>query len=259
MTHFVRARIALLSTSFALLSLMTAGLLFKNDANLWLMETTSDAGFVLSDIFISGLERTKQSDVEAVLDVDSGMPVLAIDLAEIQSKIEALPWVKHAEINRTLPGSLHISIVERQPFALAQLNGQVNLIDPEGIAITDRGLAAYKDLILIVGAFAPSDLKQFKQMILAHETLAQQVRSAVWVNNRRWDLIFENGIRVKLPSFGADNFDARGAWDRLTDLNNRFNILEREVSVIDLRLPDRLVVRVTPTGRLKMAGDEWAL
>lgn len=50
---------------------------------------------------------------------------------------------------------------------------------------------------------------------------------------------FENGIAVRLPED-----DVPGAWTRLATLEHDYKILERDLEFIDLRLPDRLIVRV---------------
>ena len=257
--NFVRARMAMISASFGFLALATAAVFVRNDANLWLMETTSDAGLVLSDIEISGLNRTKHRDIEAILDVDTGMPLLAIDLAALQSRIEGLPWVKEAVVNRQLPGKMTIDIKERVPFALSQLNGKVNLVDPDGVVVTDKGLGEFKDRVLVVGNVGKIQLSEFNQLLNSHPVVGDRVRSAVWVNDRRWDIVFKNGIRVKLPSSMADTYNMQTAWTRFAELNKQHSLLEREVSVIDMRMHDRLVVRVTPAGRVKMSGEEFAL
>ncbi len=259
MTQIVRNNLRPLTGGTLLLLLAVFMVLLRQEANNWFMETSSDAGFVLTDVDITGLARTRNRDIEAVLDIDNGMPMLAIDLGDLQARIEALPWVKQVEINRVLPGKLFISVTEREPYALSQRNGQVSLIDPDGASITDRGLAAYSDLILIVGEVDAEDLRAFDRLKDAAPALAGRIKSAVRVDGRRWDIIFKNGVRVKLPAALQQPYGLHEAWTRFEELNRKHQLLEREVSVLDLRLADRLVARVTPDGRRKMQGKEWAL
>ncbi|MBO6505569.1 MAG: cell division protein FtsQ/DivIB [Kordiimonadaceae bacterium] len=256
---YIRTRMAMISASFGFLALATVAVLLKIDTNILWMETTSDAGLVLSNVEISGLQRTNIRDVEAVLDVDTGMPLLAIDLVALQARVEALPWVKEATINRQMSGDMIIEIEERVPFALSQLNGQVNLIDADGVAITNRGLGAFEGLVLLVGKVSRQHLMEFQTLMQANPEIGSQIRSAIWVNDRRWDIVFKNGIRVKLPSALAEAYNMQSAWNRFVDLNREHRLLDREVSVIDMRMNDRLVVRVTPAGRVKMSGEELAL
>ena len=241
------------------LGIVVSAEVWKTQTNTLIIETTRDAGLVLSDLHISGLQRTKRDSILAVLDVDNGMPLLSVDLAALQKRIEALPWIKRAEVSRILPGGLNISITEREPFALLQSKGKVALIDRDGTTITDRGLAEFSELPLIVGAISPDDLRYFENMRQIAFGVTGRIKSAVRIGNRRWDFIFDNGIRVKLPEDIAPDYNAATAWEKFILLNQSHNLLSREISVIDMRTPDRLILRITPEGQRKMAGKEKAL
>mgnify|MGYP003646778424 CR=1 FL=1 len=227
-------------------------------ANRWFLETTRNAGFVLSNLKIEGIERTKENEILATLDVDDGLPLLGIDLMGIQARIEALPWVKTATVTRVLPGDLHINVVERQPYALWQHSGKVRLIDEDGVIITNRGLVEFSDLMLVVGDGGPTESGELFKMLRLEPSLFERVRTAIRVGQRRWDLVFDNGVRVKLPEDFAGKYDGAGAWGRFVRLQQKHRLLEREVSVIDMRIEDRVVMRVTPTGRRQMDGKEWS-
>lgn len=259
MTSVLRPHFAFAAAMLLLAATVASATLWKQDANGWLLETTRDAGLVLNDLRIVGLERTREQDLLAVLDVDDGMPLLAVDLASLQHRIEALPWVKQAVVSRQLPGGLSIAVSERKPYALLQQQGRVTLIDNEAAEITDRGLAEFRDLPLFVGPIGQAELAAFGRLSAAEPALTERVTSAVRVGERRWDLIFDNGIRAKLPADAAPGYDALAAWQKLARLDADRHLLAREVSVIDLRVPDRLIVRVTPAGRRQMQGREQAL
>ena len=49
----------------------------------------------------------------------------------------------------------------------------------------------------------------------------------------------DNGIDIRLPET-----DAFIAWDRLAKYEAQHKLLERDIGSIDLRLPDRVVVKV---------------
>ena len=83
-------------------------------------------------------------------------------------------------------------------------------------------------------------------MLAREPQLAARVRAAVWVGDRRWNLQFDNGVAVKLP---ADS--PQVAWSLLAQLEKQQNLLARDLSVIDMRMPDRLVVRLGPAAVLQ--------
>src|SRR5207248_9698143 len=71
---------------------------------------------------------------------------------------------------------------------------------------------------------------------------AARVRAAGRVDGRRWNLRIDDAIDVMLPED-----DPSAAWSRLAVLERGNGLLQREVKSVDLRLPDRLVLRVSGT------------
>lgn len=224
----------------------------------WFMERSRDAGFVLNDLELDGLVRANRSDVLAALDVDKGVPLLSINLENIRTQLELLPWVKKAEVTRILPGKLKIQLTEREPFALWQREGTISLIDESGHVITSHGLKNYAHLMLVVGAGAEQGAHDLYALLDQYPELSARVKTAVRVSDRRWDLVFDNGVRVKLPEGAPAPYDAQTAWQKFAELQTQYRLLEREVSVIDMRLPDRMIMRVSPDGHRLMDGTGWA-
>jgi cell division protein FtsQ len=65
------------------------------------------------------------------------------------------------------------------------------------------------------------------------------VNAAYRSGGRRWNLRMDNGIDVRLPEI-----DAFVAWGRLAKYEAQHKLLGRDIGSIDLRLPDRVVVKV---------------
>jgi cell division protein FtsQ len=63
------------------------------------------------------------------------------------------------------------------------------------------------------------------------------------VADRRWDLRLANGVAVKLPENGEER-----ALAELAALEQAYGLLERDIAAVDMRLEDRLVVKLTPEG-----------
>ncbi len=49
-----------------------------------------------------------------------GDSMLGFSLEAARQRIEALSWVEHAAVERRLPGTLVVNLVERRPFAIWQ-------------------------------------------------------------------------------------------------------------------------------------------
>jgi cell division protein FtsQ len=206
-----------------------------------LMQGTGLLGLTVSDITVEGRETTDRETILAALAAGSGTPILAVSPTHVKEQLEALPWVRTAVIERRLPGTLYVRLVERKPLALWQHGGKLELVDREGSVIRVARLDRFAKLPLVVGEGAASHAAELLEMLGNNPDLAARVTAAVRVGDRRWNLRIDNAIDVLLP---AD--ETAAAWSQLARLERSSAILKREVLTIDLRLPDRLVLRVTP-------------
>ena len=141
--------------------------------------------------------------------------------------------------------------VKGQDFnALWQRDSGFRLIDRAGQVIDQADAAAFRQLLVLVGDHAPAHVGELLAMLAREPDLAARVRGAVWVGDRRWNLRFDNGVDVKLP---ADS--PQTAWSQLAKLEREQHLLARDVTVIDMRLPDRLTVRLG-SGAEVQQGDQ---
>jgi cell division protein FtsQ len=206
-----------------------------------LLEASRVLGLTVTDVEVEGRETTDRETILAALGAGPGTPILAVSPARAKQRLEALPWVHHAVVERRLPGTLYVHLVERKPLALWQHGGRIELIDREGAVIPVTRLDQFAKLPMVVGDGAASCAAELIDMLGSEPDLAARVTAAIRVGERRWNLRIDNAVDVLLP---AD--ETFGAWSRLATLERSNAILKREVQTIDMRLPDRLVLRVAP-------------
>ncbi|MGD9614881.1 MAG: cell division protein FtsQ/DivIB [Alphaproteobacteria bacterium] len=203
------------------------------------MTATAALGMVVEDIEVEGRETTERAMIMAALAAGRGTPILAVDLWRAKAELEKLPWVRSAAIERRLPRTLHVRLIERRPLALWQHEGRQQLIDRQGEVIPGADLGRFARLPLVVGDGAAPRAAALIEMLGREPALAARVTAAIRVDNRRWNLRIDDSIEVLLPE---DNPEA--AWVHLAAFERRNNLLKRDVQRVDMRLPGRLVVRV---------------
>lgn len=206
-----------------------------------LLEASRVLGLTVTDVEVEGRETTDRETVLAALGAGPGTPILAVSPAHAKQRLEALPWVHHAVVERRLPGTLYVHLVERKPLALWQHGGRIELIDREGAVIPVTRLDQFAKLPMVVGDGAANRAAELIDMLGSEPDLAARVTAAIRVGERRWNLRIDNAVDVLLPAE-----ETSGAWSRLASLERSNAILKREVQTIDMRLPDRLVLRVAP-------------
>jgi cell division protein FtsQ len=202
---------------------------------------TAQLGLVVADVRVEGREATDRDAILAALGTAPDSPILAVNPARAKEQLEKLPWVHSAVVERRLPDTLYVRLVERKPLALWQHGGKLELIDREGTVIPVSHLDRFAKLPLVVGEHAATRAADLLDILATEPDLAARVSAAVRVGDRRWNLRIDNAIDVLLP---ADS--PASAWAELANLERSSAILKRDVQAVDVRLPDRLVVRVNP-------------
>jgi cell division protein FtsQ len=205
-------------------------------------EAIGRAGFTVRQIEVQGVERMAKLPVyAAALDQpSSAMPL--IDLDAVRARLLDQPWVKDAQVSRRLPDTLAIQITEREPVALWQHGGVVHLIDREGVALQVVDVDRYPKLPLLVGPGANAQAAALAAMLAEVPVLRPEVLDAVWVGDRRWDLHFRTGETLALPEGPERSARALRLFARLDAATG---LLKRGFVRFDMRLPDKMVVRVS--------------
>lgn len=206
-----------------------------------LIAAAGSANLTLRAIKVEGRHETPPEAILAALQVVNGDPILAADPAEIKARLVRLAWVKSASVERRLPDTLYLRIEEHVPLAIWQHERRLMLISSTGEEIEAPRPRDFDDYLVVVGEDAPAHAAALIDLLAKVPSLAERVTAAVRVGGRRWNLRLDNRVDIKLPEKGALE-----AWLRLARLERQYGLLERDLLAIDLRLPDRMVVRLTP-------------
>jgi len=209
------------------------------------------AGFNVSGYQIVGLAHMDRKAVDEVVTDElrraadeagtSQAPQALVDAGAIRQRLLRFGWVKDARVLRRLPDTLVIDIVERKPAALWQSQGQLALIDSEGVVLDRVPVDGMPDLPLLIGPGANAQEQELAQLMGDVPTLKAQLASATWVGGRRWDLNFQTGETVALPE-GYD--DARTALDKFARADKQTGLLGHGIVRFDLRVPGKMIVRL---------------
>ena len=159
-------------------------------------------------------------------------PQALVNVAEIRKRLMAYGWVQDARVSRRLPDSLVIDIVERKPAALWQNQGQLALIDNQGVVLDRVPVDKMPDLPLLIGPGANAEEQELSRLMANVPTLRPQLASATWVGSRRWDLNFQSGETVVLPEGEAQAAEALAHFARH---DRSEGLLGRGIVQFDLR------------------------
>ncbi len=201
------------------------------------LHLTQRAQFAVKEITVEGRLQTSKDELFSALGIGAGAPILSFDPVAAHDRIAKLPWVADAVVERHLPDTIYVRLVERVPIARWQHDGQTVVIASTGTTLPDAKLAQFAALPLVVGVGAPAQTQYLLDALKNYPDIQRNMKAAVRVSDRRWDLWLQPKITARLPEEGID-----GALKHLSQLISEQNILERNVVTIDLRIPDRLII-----------------
>jgi len=195
-------------------------------------------GLAVGLVILEGREHTPRDLIVSALGVSRGDPILDFSPEAARRRLETISWVARAEVSRQLPSTILVRIEERRPFAIWQHNGRFAIVDRGGQVMATEHLGQFDTLPLLVGAGAETTGAALWDELRRHEAVRERVQALIRIQERRWNLRLHNGTDVLLPA-GAES----AALERLAELHQEARLLDRPLAAIDLRLPDRLVLR----------------
>ena len=208
------------------------------------------AGFGVKKITVTGQLNATDAAITASLGAGPETMMLGFDTDAAKARLESVPWIRHAQVMRLLPSTLQVVVEERAPYAVWQKSGQTYVVDAEGVVLAPALREAYADLPLVVGEGAGKNAAQLFEQMTSHEELTQNVLAAIRVGDRRWTLKLVSGTEIMLPD---DNIPE--ALASLAKLDRERSVLKRDIAAVDLRLLDRVTVRLRAAELVNPQGE----
>lgn len=208
--------------------------LYKNSSS-HILKSLNIKSESFKNIDITGNERVSKEDIITTINksliifnkTKENIPLIEFLAKEIKNNHG---WVNKINISRTLPNNLNIIITEYKPFALMHNGLDKFIIDKDGNKVKISDDSEFEGMIILSGDNANLNIKSLFNIMAINPEISSGLYSATWVGNRRWDIRFENGLLVKLPS---DNIEE--AWQNLIKIYQSDKIIEN-IRLIDLRI-----------------------
>jgi cell division protein FtsQ len=199
-----------------------------------------ELGFAITDVTISGHRRLSEQEILTAAGITPQSSLAFLNAAGVRDKIAGMPLVQEATVGKFFPNRLSIGIVEREPYALWQKEGDVFVIASDGTIIDSRRDPRFDGLPFVVGEGANLRAAEFVRVLDAAGDLRGKIRAGTLVAGRRWNLTMTAGMVVKLPEI-----DPQTAVTQLAVLQRDEHVIDRDVLSLDMRLAGRMVARLS--------------
>lgn len=198
-------------------------------------------GLGLTEIRVTGHRQTDDRDVFEALKLANVHSLFGFDAAAARERIEQLPWVRSATIQRSFPDAVNVTVAERLPFAIWDNAGRRLLIDDTGRVLGPAPVHA-ADLPVVAGEGAAQEAGLLMATMGDYQKVLRRLLVAQRVENRRWSLVLDGGMTVHLPAEG----EAEAMW-RLTMPRAGGALIDRAATLIDLRSTTQVVIAPVTT------------
>jgi len=196
--------------------------------------------FMVRLMAIDGASDEVAEDIREIVPVDFPLSSFDLDLPAIREQVQTLDAVARAEVRIRAGGVLQVDIAERIPALVWRSRNGLELIDAEGrrvAALNER--MARADLPLVAGPGGDVAAAEALELLATAEPVRDRLRGLLRVGERRWDVVLDRDQRILLPEQGAVS-----ALEQVLALDEARDLLERDVLVVDMRLPHRPTLRL---------------
>ncbi len=216
------------------------------------------SGLVVSKIVVVGARVVDVNEILQLAHVKAGSKMYDLDLMVIQKDIVSHHFLKDAVVERDLPSTLRITVVERTPIAMVNGN-ELLYLDADGVVLPHSISNELFDLPMVSNV--PSDLKLTPGALIQDPDIAEALSilsTARLVNKELYHLISEVGLRNNgdLIFYTTDGgvpvlFGRGDPAGKLLRFEAFWNDVVRGQGVrnlryVDLRYEDQVVVKWSP-------------
>ncbi|MBA3348931.1 MAG: FtsQ-type POTRA domain-containing protein [Actinobacteria bacterium] len=190
---------------------------------------------------VVGATHTQPQAVIAASAVGRADNLLLLATSEVGDRIERLPWVKSAKVERILPGTVRVRVSERKPALVTALGGIHWTVDAQGHVLSAQAggklplISGWQDANLEVGDVIdnPQGRSALRVWRSLEGGLRESVVAIVAPTPERISLTLRDSTVVRLGS--ATRLDAKQKV--LRALSRRLRGAGQTPAYIDVRVP----------------------
>jgi len=202
--------------------------------------------FEIKKIEVAGLKRVEETQVLAQAHLPDDANVFAVNLDELRERVEALKWVRFANVKRVLPDKIAINIVERQPVGLARVRKQVLQFDTEA-ELLDRDHGTGMNAPILDG-LKPNDREGNKKKVVIYSRILEELHgqsdlSEIHINDDGEVSVVSLNEPV-LVNLGKEDFRTR--WGMYLRLRSQIQRDYPDAVQVDFRFANQVVLKMKP-------------
>jgi cell division protein FtsQ len=231
-----------------IITILALGLIFFSYFNSILFDSYAE----IKHVKVNGVNLSDSKKIREISS-NNGNSLFNFELKKTAEEINNLEWIKKVNIKKIFPNTISIEIIENVPFAYLLKDQKIYLIDSDGELIIEKNEEEMIQNQRLILSGYESDLNLpgiISNLNIHYPEILSQVKEMEFIERRRWNLIFNNDLLIKLPESKIDN-----SLKNLKSLIENKKILKSNIIEVDLRINDQAIIKIDGD-KLKISIEE---
>ena len=191
--------------------------------------------FRLKNININGLPYNEKKNIQIELNKLKNINILYLKKDNVLEKLTNFNFLENIYVRKVIPSSININISKTAILGKTIINGKKFYIGKNGNFINSNLLSQENNLPSVYGEFQIDEYLSLIKKLEKHDIDVGNIKEYYYYKNRRWDILFFNNMKLKLPS--KKDEESIKIYKKLLNNNDLINI-----KIIDLRVPNQIIL-----------------
>ncbi len=191
--------------------------------------------FSLKTININGVYYEEKKNIEEELSNLKNTNIFKITDNKVLEKLTKFNFIESINVKKIIPSSINVNLSKTSILGKTYINGEEFYIGKNEKLINSNQIYEKNDIPTVFGEFQIKEFLNLYNILKNQQLEIDSIEQYYFFKNRRWDLVFSNGLTLKLPSKNIIN--SIKIYKRLLDNNTLKN-----TKIIDLRVIDQIII-----------------
>ena len=191
--------------------------------------------FSLKTININGVYYEEKKNIEEELSNLKNTNIFKITDNKVLEKLTKFNFIESINVKKIIPSSINVNLSKTSILGKTYIKGEEFYIGKNEKLINSNQIYEKHDIPTVFGEFQIKEFLNLYNILKNQQLEIDSIEQYYFFKNRRWDLVFSNGLTLKLPSKNIIN--SIKIYKRLLDNNTLKN-----TKIIDLRVIDQIII-----------------
>ena len=191
--------------------------------------------FRLKKINVNGLSYEEKKIIEVELNKLKNTNIILLTPDKILEKLNKFNFLERIYINKVMPSSININLSKTTILGKTVIDGENFLLGENGNLINPNLLIEKNNIPIVFGNFQIEESLNLLKILNYNGVSIESIKEYYYFKNKRWDLVFSNGLKLMLPSQKRE--ESLKIFKNLQNNNNLIN-----TKIVDLRTTNQIIL-----------------